>query len=201
MIVVLDLNGIFFTNGFPLGVRRIAEHTGLNHASVEQLLTTTHAKTYRAGLSDAELFWKNFECSLRELGAAFHLPTVKELLFSSYAPVQETRALVARLRKAGIPVAFLSNNPPDRVQYLHAKHDFLNHFDFGVFSFEAGARKPDKKIYNSLLKKCEKDPSHIVFADDKEENLVPARELGMKTILFTRTGQLEKDLKSLGLNF
>lgn len=201
MIVVLDLNGVFFTNGFPLGVKRIAEHTGLSHESVEQLFTTPHAKTYRAGLSDAELFWNDVERSLHELGVAFHLPAVKELLFSSYVPVEESRAFVERLRQGRIPVAFLSNNPADRVRYLHAKHGFLKHFDFGVFSFEAGARKPDKKIYGHLLRKCAKDPSHVVFVDDKEENLIPARELGMKTILFTGIAQLEKDLNSLGLDF
>ena len=37
----------------------------------------------------------------------------------------------------------------------------------------------------------------ILFVDNREWNLIPARKLGMKTILFENNKQLAKDLREL----
>jgi HAD superfamily hydrolase (TIGR01509 family) len=40
-------------------------------------------------------------------------------------------------------------------------------------------------------------PEECVFIDDHEENLVPARQLGMHTILFQSITQMKRDLEKL----
>jgi FMN phosphatase YigB (HAD superfamily) len=42
------------------------------------------------------------------------------------------------------------------------------------------------------------DPRRALFIDDREQNLSPARLLGMHTILFTGAEQLSQDLRAMG---
>jgi FMN phosphatase YigB (HAD superfamily) len=44
------------------------------------------------------------------------------------------------------------------------------------------------------------DPARSVFVDDREQNLAPARALGMKTIHFENAQQLAGALADLGFD-
>ncbi len=73
-------------------------------------------------------------------------------------------------------------------------------FHFKFNSYECGFAKPDIKFYKMVLKKLKIPAKDIVFIDDDRKNLIPAKKLGMKTILFKSNSQLIKDLKKLGVN-
>ena len=87
----------------------------------------------------------------------------------------------------------------------------LNTYRIGKFAldpiFEAfmsscwlGSRKPMKKIYTDALSIAQAVPARTLFIDDRERNLVPARELGLNTILFENAAKLRNDLNGfLGL--
>ncbi len=47
----------------------------------------------------------------------------------------------------------------------------------------------------------QRQPEECVFIDDRSLNLESARHLGLHTIQFLNAGQLEGDLRSLGLEF
>ena len=65
-----------------------------------------------------------------------------------------------------------------------------------MISGEEGVRKPDRAIYELALKRMALPASEIVFVDDLQGNLKPARDLGMETIHHSSGGatvtQLEK---------
>jgi len=75
-------------------------------------------------------------------------------------------------------------------------------FDFKILSFEIGVRKPDKKVYEILLERLKEEgigPEEAVFVDDRKENLGPAEDLGINTILFEDSEQMIRDLRGLGV--
>lgn len=74
-------------------------------------------------------------------------------------------------------------------------------FDITVFSHEVGFRKPHQDIYKIAIEKLGVLPQECIFIDDREENLLPAKKLGMKTILFKNNRQLIKELKTHKVNF
>ena len=100
--------------------------------------------------------------------------------------------LIKRLRINGYKTALLSNTIPYG-KYLK-KH--LKLFTVKVFS-ENKIRKPELAIYRLTLKKLEVNPEESIFVDNKEVNLIPARELGMQTILFQNPEQLKNDLQKI----
>jgi FMN phosphatase YigB (HAD superfamily) len=44
-------------------------------------------------------------------------------------------------------------------------------------------------------------PENIIYIDDKEEYVTPAKKLGMNGIVYKNPEQLGLDLKTLGVNF
>jgi len=56
---------------------------------------------------------------------------------------------------------------------------FVNCFDKVYYTHEIHLRKPDKEIYNFVLKDLDCPPETCFFVDDKYENIESARELGI----------------------
>ena len=78
-------------------------------------------------------------------------------------------------------IYFLSNMIDITYDYLF---DFLSDFNGGVYSFIEHSKKPDKKFYLSLIDKYNLNIEESVFFDDKLNNVLVARELGMQAIEF-----------------
>jgi HAD superfamily hydrolase (TIGR01509 family) len=80
-----------------------------------------------------------------------------------------------------------------RIRELNKKFDFLKDFDVQVFSYDVGVTKPDKKIFESLVKKSKVDANQIVYSDDSPIKLSGAEELGIHTFVFENVdGFVEK---------
>lgn len=80
----------------------------------------------------------------------------------------------------GVQTVLVSNSWGPRDAYpWHLLPDFCE----VVVSGELGIRKPDVAIYRLAAEKVGREPAHCLFVDDVEVNLVPARKLGMTTIL------------------
>ena len=54
-------------------------------------------------------------------------------------------------------------------------------------------------MYETVLKKVRFKPEECLFIDNTQKNLDAAKKLGIKTILFNDSKQLEKRLKYLKL--
>ena len=70
-------------------------------------------------------------------------------------------------------------------------------FEAFVSSCWLGVRKPMRRFYNRALGIAHAEPASSLFIDDRQQNLTPARSLGMNTILFQSAKQLRSDLERL----
>ena len=62
-----------------------------------------------------------------------------------------------------------------------------------------GVAKPSRRIFELALAMAQAEPSRSVFIDDREQNLAPARALGMHALRFTTADALRHDLAALGV--
>ena len=60
--------------------------------------------------------------------------------------------------------------------------------------------KPEKKIYEILLKRYNLNPEECVFIDDQPTFLPPANDLGIITILYNENTNLRKELNKFDIN-
>jgi putative hydrolase of the HAD superfamily len=83
-------------------------------------------------------------------------------------------------------IAMLSNDIGEWSAYLRQRFGLDKLFKAAVISGDVGFRKPDERIFEMLLKKTHAAPENCIFFDDRVANLVPARKLGFKAVLFNR---------------
>ena len=86
-------------------------------------------------------------------------------------------------------IGILSNLTPFDKERLD-KQVNLDKYDYSFLSFEMRCRKPDREIYEKIMKVVPFEPKDILFIDDKQVNLDTAKEFGWNT--FRATG-LELD--------
>ncbi|PBK87638.1 phosphatase yihX [Armillaria gallica] len=70
-------------------------------------------------------------------------------------------------------------------------------FDRVFTSGEAGERKPDIAYYEHVLRATNTVPGAAVFVDDKPENVLSARSLGLHGIVFDDKQRVQKELRDL----
>jgi putative hydrolase of the HAD superfamily len=62
-----------------------------------------------------------------------------------------------------------------------------------------GVAKPTRRIFELALDIAQADPARSLFIDDREQNLDPARALGMHALRFAGTEVLRRQLTQLGV--
>lgn len=128
------------------------------------------------------------EISIKRMGPEFskYIPKLFKYNMECVNAFDYTIPMIQDLKSKGYKVYYLSNWSAWTHELLKeaGKFDFLNLMDGGVFSYDAGYRKPDLEIYNILLNKYKIDPKTAIFFDDKKDNIVAANKLGINGYLF-----------------
>jgi putative hydrolase of the HAD superfamily len=70
-------------------------------------------------------------------------------------------------------------------------------FEAFLSSCWLGVRKPIRRFYHRALGIAHAEPASSLFIDDRQQNLTPARALGMNVIHFTSAAQLRSELERL----
>ncbi|MDL2226020.1 HAD family phosphatase [Eubacteriales bacterium OttesenSCG-928-M02] len=109
----------------------------------------------------------------------------------------ETTTLLKELKERGYTCYYLSNFQEHVYEYIKDKFSFWQYLDGGVFSFAEKLIKPDRRIYETLLKRFDLEASQCVFMDDMEQNILGARALGMHGIVFQDIGQVREELERM----
>lgn len=191
--IVFDLSGVFFNDGLTVAIKKISKKYNLDPDVVRFVLNGAFAERYRQGFMKDKTFWNNVRSHLK----IKNVNEMRNIFFTAYRPHKDSVIFIKQLQRKKIRVAFLSNSPRDRAMYLNKKYHFLSLFDFGLFSYEAHAWKPNRDMYKKFLSKFKLLPRQIIYIDDQEKNLLPARKLGMKTILFQDIPQLRSSLRKV----
>lgn len=109
---------------------------------------------------------------------------------------QELVDYIFELKKNYI-TALLSNAWSRAREDIEPRYQFLDAFDFSVFSAEIKMAKPDPQIYEWVLEQIKVKPEEAVFVDDFVENIRAANQLGIHGILFESTEQVKSDIQKL----
>ena len=113
--------------------------------------------------------------------------------------IQQSVALLDRLRTDGTPVYALTNWSAETFPVAQARFPFLGWFRHIVVSGEVGVAKPDPRIFDIVLRWSNTAAHQTLFIDDAEKNVVAARRLGFQTLHFTDAASLADGLKGLGI--
>lgn len=152
-------------------------------------------KPYFSGKISEKKFW---EQHLRDLKIKKDWRELREVAINYFEPQKGMPELIKSLRK-NYQVGLLSDQTKEWWPYLDKKYAISKNFDFTIISYKTGFHKPQPEIYEIAIKKSGCKPQEILFIDDLEHNLEPAKSLGMKTLFFENPTQIKKELKKLGI--
>jgi 2-haloacid dehalogenase len=79
------------------------------------------------------------------------------------------------------------------------RFEFFKWFDGIVVSGEEKTRKPFPEFYHRLLDRYQVNPAEALFIDDNIKNVEAAKMLGINSIHFISSTQLETNLKAINL--
>ena len=117
---------------------------------------------------------------------------------AALTPLADTVALLARLRRAGRPLYFLSNMPAPYAEHLERTHGFLRCFESGVVSARVRQIKPEPGIYDTAARWFGAAPADLLFIDDVADNVHAARAAGWQALQFIDAADCEAQLRARG---
>jgi putative hydrolase of the HAD superfamily len=195
--VLFDIGGVLGTNGWDSEQRAQAvKKFGLDAEDFQYRHEETVGVLESGHLSLDEYLDVTVFCAPR----TFTREAFRAFMFSLSVPYAESIA-VARALRAGSDVYMMTLNNEAEELNIHRIERFGLRDLFSVFlsSCWLGVRKPTHQIYERAVGMLQADPRQCVFVDDREQNLGPARAMGMHAIRFESAGQLARDLRGAGL--
>lgn len=106
-----------------------------------------------------------------------------------------------RLQRAGIRTGILSNIGDSIAEGICAKLPWLSAFDHCTWSHALGMAKPERAIYEKTVESLGTAAEHILFLDDKPENIAAALQAGMQAIRYDGHAAFEREMRERGLGW
>ena len=149
---------------------------------------------FQEGKITEEEFWKGVR---RRTGAKGGMPVSLwlEAFEHSYVEKKDVFAVAHALHGRGCRTGILSNTEKPARPIM--QRDSYRIFDPVVLSWQVGAAKPQRRIFEALIETLRLNPQEILLIDDVEANIAAAEDLGLRGLLFTDAETLKKDLASL----
>jgi putative hydrolase of the HAD superfamily len=121
-----------------------------------------------------------------------------DLLKKGIEPTPGMNELLETLSKK-YNLATLINEGKEWADYKLDIPKFRIFFKKNIISGYVGLKKPNKDFFFEALKLLNAKPEECIFIDNEKQNIIAAKELGFKTILFTDSKKLVKDFSILGI--
>jgi putative hydrolase of the HAD superfamily len=112
-------------------------------------------------------------------------------------PLTNNLKLLPLLKNRGFHLFYLSNFPNDLFEPVVERNDFFRYFDGGFISSDLGLSKPDIRIYKILLDKYSLKPEDTLFIDDLHDNIIAARQLGIRSLQLDHHEKLADYIKEV----
>jgi putative hydrolase of the HAD superfamily len=194
-LVLFDIGGVLGSNGWDREQRAAAiEHFGIDADDFQYRHEETVGALEAGQISLDEYLDVTVFCSPR----TFSRDAFKDFMFEQSVPWPESIAVARELSRSGIRMATLNNESEALNRYRIGRFGLGPIFPTFFSSCWLGVRKPTRRIYDHVLGMTQADPERTVFIDDRQQNLAPAGELGIKTILFENAEQLRARLQTFG---
>lgn len=186
--VIFDLGGVIMKNGGPRDfTRRFPDHDPAVVAEIvmgPHHLDTDHPwhRVERGEITLAECRQQTKQL-LDEAGIVASVPPEKPATSGGPAFTFQLNddmvAFIHDLKKAGRPIAILTNNVKEFREWWWPLMDFESVFDAIVDSHEVQMRKPNPDIYHLTMNRIGATPGRTVFLDDLLANVEAANAIGM----------------------
>ena len=198
--IIFDLGNVLIDFDHMIAAQKIS---GFTNMAAEDIFNLFFDSPLTGSFEEGRISPRDFFSDVKErlnlkLDYDGFLPIWNGIFFFS----EKNRSVygLAKSLKKRYNVSALSN-----VNILHLEHIKKNFPIFDAFhnvitSCELGFKKPDPAIYKKALEISGVEAASAFYTDDRAELTEKAKELGIRSFVFTGVEQLRKDLRAAGVN-
>jgi putative hydrolase of the HAD superfamily len=171
-VVIFDAMGVTFVEGDDVSNLLIPYVASQCGCTSREAIRKLYLPASLGQMSSRE-FWVRVGCAY---------PASEREYLDTQLKLDPDFVAVAEQLKKRYELAMLSNDISEWSAYLRRRFALDRLFTSVVISGDHGFRKPDRRLYQVLLRSLGAAPQRCVFVDDQPRNLETAAQLGMHTV-------------------
>lgn len=192
--VIFDLGGVIVPLDFARAYRAIEGRSPYPaHQIPERIAATGLVPELETGRIDPREF-------AGRISEALGLRVGYEEFCELWSAIFPPRTLIPESLLEGLRrrhrLLLLSNTNAIHFPYIRKNYPLLEHFDDFVLSYEVGAMKPAREIFQEAIARSGCAPEECFFTDDVADNIEAARREGIDAEQFETYEQLAQALRA-----
>lgn len=195
--LIFDLGRVIVPFDFRRGYARMSERCRLPPDEIRaRLVSDGLVREFECGRMDGHEFHRRVA---RLLESEVGFDEFREIWFSVFLPETLIPDGLLKELHSRCRTVLLSNTNAIHFEMIRERYPILRHFDAFVLSYEAGAMKPEPRIYEMAVKAAGCAPQECFFTDDIPEYVEGALRMGIDAVLFEGAAKLEQELRVRGV--
>ena len=195
--VVFDLGKVLLEFDYGIVARRLAAHSGRDAEQIRGLLDQSPLLfRLESGQMTNEEFFAEVSSLTGYTGELEEFANIFGDIFSAIHPMID---LHGQLRARGVPTFIFSNTNELAVRHIRANYAFFAHFTDYIYSHEAGAMKPDHRIYEVFERRSGRKGAELLYLDDRKENVDAGAARGWQVVHHQTPEQTIAAVRAAGL--
>ncbi len=197
--IFFDIGGVCLTNGWDhISRKRAAKNFFIDYNELETKHKPIFKKFEKGKISLDEYLDKVIFFRKRKFGKK----DFKEFMFLQSNAHKSTLKLLHQLSlKNKYHLATINNESLELNHFRINKFNLNKYFTNFFSSCYLGTRKPEKEIFLKALQILQKNPEECLFIDDREENYLSAKSIGLNSIHLENPVELKKKLLEFNIEF
>jgi len=198
--IIFDLGNVLVDFDHMIAARKISAFTDM---AAEDIFNLFFDSPLTAAFEEGRISPRDFFSEVKEklnlkLDYDRFVLIWNEIFFLS----EKNRAVydLAKSLKGRYKLFVLSNINFLHLEYIKKEFSIFDAFDNVMTSCELGFKKPDPAIYKKALEILGVEAESTFYTDDRAELTEKAKELGIRSFVFTGAEQLRNDLRAAGVN-
>lgn len=180
MVMVFDLGKVLVDFDYGIAARNLASLCNAPASKIQVLIEQSPLLVqYETGLTTKNQFFREVCAATGFCGEQAQFDSLFADIFTPIDPMVEFHD---RLRKAGMKTYIFSNTNDLAVHHIRTRFPFFCNFDDYVLSYEHGAMKPGRKLYEVVERVTGALGQEICYIDDRAENIETGKAMGWQTI-------------------
>lgn len=179
--LISDGGRIIFDFDKPRACELIARSSSYDAMTISQIIATQLEKPLECGQISETAFCNELMHHCKTEGLT--VPDVQRIWGNIISPNPAIDPYIEALMAMGMKIGVLSNTNGIHWPYIMDVPIMAKLQKYGAtfsLSYEVGASKPDRRIFDHAIRSLGVEPSRALYLDDIEEYVVAARNLGMR---------------------
>jgi len=154
-------------------------------------------REFESGRVTEEDFHHQFE---QAVGQPVDIDRLREAGSDIFTLNEPMLPVLDALKRYGHRLVLLSNTSVAHFDWVRDRFDVLERFDDFVVSYQVGAVKPERAIYEAALQQIACDPAEAFYTDDIAKYVERGHSFGLQAEVFTDAAGLVEQLCARGID-